>query len=78
MLLFAGFLGCTAPVPLPPQAVELNRLGAVAFSAGDTEMAEVRFALAIEYHPRFTEAWVNLGLVEMARGNFVLAKKDFE
>jgi tetratricopeptide (TPR) repeat protein len=77
-LLGLALLACKAPVPLPPQAVELNRLGAVAFSAGDTETAEVRFALAIEYHPCFTEAWVNLGLVEMSRGNFVLAKKDFE
>jgi Tfp pilus assembly protein PilF len=70
--------GCKAPVPLPPKAVELNRLGAVALAGGDVETAEVRFALAIEYHPRFTEAWVNLGLVEMSRGNLVLAKKDFE
>src|SRR5580692_2201483 len=74
----AALFGCKAEVPLPPQAVELNRLGAVALEAGDGETAEVRFALAIEYHPRFTEAWVNLGLVELSRGNFALAKKDFE
>jgi tetratricopeptide (TPR) repeat protein len=78
LVVVVALLGCKAPIPLPPQAVELNRLGAVAFSLGDAETAEVRFALAIEYHPRFTEAWVNLGLVEMSRGNFVLAKKDFE
>jgi tetratricopeptide (TPR) repeat protein len=77
-LALAVLLGCKAPIPLPPQAVELNRMGAAAFSAGDVETAEVRFALAIEYHPRFTEAWVNLGLVELSRGNFVLARKDFE
>jgi tetratricopeptide (TPR) repeat protein len=53
-------------------------MGALALAAGDVETAEARFALAIEYHPRFTEAWVNLGLVEMSRGNRVLAKKDFE
>jgi tetratricopeptide (TPR) repeat protein len=70
--------GCKTPAPLPPQAVELNRMGAIAFSMGDGETAEARFALAIEYHDRFTEAWVNLGLVELSRGNFVLAKKDFE
>ncbi len=74
----ALLLGCRAPAPLPPRAVELNRTGAVALAAGDLETAEVRLALAIEYHPRFTEAWVNLGLVEMSRGNFVLARKDFE
>src|SRR5580658_5233973 len=71
-------MGCKPPTPLPPKAVELNELGALAFSLGDLETAEVRFGLAIEYHPRFTEAWVNLGFVELGRGNFVLAKKDFE
>jgi tetratricopeptide (TPR) repeat protein len=79
LLALLGLLcGCKPPVPLPPKAVELNRLGAVAFSRGDLETAEVRFALAIEYHPRFTEAWVNLGWVELGRGNFVRAKKDFQ
>jgi tetratricopeptide (TPR) repeat protein len=77
-LAWVALVGCKAPTPLPPKAVELNRLGSVAFSLGDLETAEIRFALAIEYHPRFTEAWVNLGLVELGRGNFVLAKKDFE
>src|SRR5580658_1015335 len=71
-------MGCKPPTPLPPKAMELNELGALAFSLGDLETAEARFALAIEYHPKFTEAWVNLGLVEMGRGNFVLAKKDFD
>jgi tetratricopeptide (TPR) repeat protein len=75
---FGLLVGCAAPVPLSPKAVELNRMGAIALAAGDVEIAEVRFALAIEYHPRFTEAWVNLGLVEMSRGNLGLAKKDFE
>src|SRR5580658_69992 len=71
-------MGCKPPTPLPPKAMELNELGALAFSLGDLATAEVRFALAIEYHPRFTEAWVNLGLVELGRGNLVRAKKDFE
>ncbi len=75
---FALLFGCNASVPLSPKAIELNRMGALALAAGDVETAEVRFALAIEYHPRFTEAWVNLGLVEMGRGNLALAKKDFE
>jgi tetratricopeptide (TPR) repeat protein len=34
-------------------------------------------ALALEYNPRFTEAWVNLGLVEMRRGNIERARRDF-
>jgi tetratricopeptide (TPR) repeat protein len=78
VLLLGLFLGCKPPTPLPPKAVELNQLGSIAYSVGDLETAEVRFALAIEYHPRFTEAWVNLGLVEFRRGSFVVAKKDFE
>jgi tetratricopeptide (TPR) repeat protein len=78
-LWFLGFLmGCKPPTPLPPKAIELNELGALAFSLGDLETAEVRFALALEYHPRFTEAWVNLGLVELRRGNLALAKKELE
>ncbi len=44
---------------------------------GDLEKAEARIALALEYSPRFTEAWVNLGLIEMNRGNFERARRDF-
>jgi len=61
-----------------PKAVELNRAGTEALSAGDLETAEARFALALEYHPRFVEALVNLGLVEMQRGNFARARLEFE
>ena len=57
--------GCAASAPLPPKAVDLNREGAAALAAGDLEVAEARLALALEFHPRFTEAWVNLGLLEM-------------
>jgi tetratricopeptide (TPR) repeat protein len=70
-------LGCSSSAPLPPKAIALNRDGAAALAAGDVMTAEARFALAVEYNPRFTEAWVNLGLVEMARGNLDLAYKDF-
>jgi Tfp pilus assembly protein PilF len=45
--------------------------------AGDFEKAEARIALALEYNPRFTEAWVNLGMIEMSRGNFERAQHDF-
>ena len=37
--------------------------------------AEARLAVALEYNPRFTEAWVNLGLVELRRGNFEAARR---
>ena len=65
-------LACTT-APLPPKAIALNRDGAAALAAGDLSTAEARLAVAIEYNPRFTEAWVNLGLVELRRGNLELA-----
>jgi len=68
--------GCTVAVPLPPKALELNRLGAAALGAGDLATAEARLALAIEYSPKFTEAWVNLGLLELRRGDLAQARKD--
>jgi tetratricopeptide (TPR) repeat protein len=68
--------GC-ASTPLSVKAIELNRDGAAALASGDLETAEARFALALEYSARFTEAWVNLGLVELRRGNFERALRDF-
>jgi Tfp pilus assembly protein PilF len=75
--LAAAGLGCSSTAPLPPKAAELNHAGADALALGDLATAEARFALAIEYSPRFVEAWVNLGLVELKRGNLDLAKKHF-
>jgi len=60
---------------LPPQAVELNRAGAEALAAGDLETADARLNLALEYSPRFVEALVNQGLVELQRGNFDRARE---
>lgn len=87
MRLFAVFVvaftaallaGCAStPAPLPPKAIQLNEDGAAALGAGETEVAEARLALALEYNPRFTEAWVNLGLVELKKRNFDAAQKDF-
>ncbi len=71
-------LACTSSAPLPPKAILLNQDGADALARGDLPVAEARLAVALEYNPRFTEAWVNLGLVEMQRGNFEAAKKDLE
>jgi tetratricopeptide (TPR) repeat protein len=78
-ILFSIFLGCGCahPAPLPAKAIDLNRDGAAAIAAGDFEKAEARVALALEYNPRFTESWVNLGLVDMNRGNFERARRDF-
>lgn len=68
--------GCATMPPLPPSADDLNRRGAAALAAGDLLAAEARLNLAIEYSPRFTEAWVNLALVELRRGNLDLAYQD--
>ncbi len=68
--------GCSTVPPLPPKAAELNRAGAEALANGDLELASARLNVAIEYSPRFTEAWVNLGLVEMKKGNLEKALKD--
>lgn len=66
---------CSHAAPLPPQAIVLNREGAAALAAGDLATAEARVAIALEYSPRFVEAWVNLGLIELRRGNFAVARK---
>jgi Flp pilus assembly protein TadD len=71
-----GF-GCSTVPPLPPKALELNHSGAAALAAGDLSTAEARFGVALEYSPRFTEAWVNLGYVELRRGNLQQARKHF-
>jgi tetratricopeptide (TPR) repeat protein len=76
ILLAALFSACSTAVPLPPKAVELNRLGATALAMGDLPTAEARLALALEYSPKFTEAWVNMGLLELTRGNIERAKAD--
>jgi Flp pilus assembly protein TadD len=69
-------VGCMGRAPLPPKAIQLNDDGAAALAAGDLTTAEARLALAVEYNPRFTEAWVNLGLVAMERGELDRAERD--
>lgn len=68
---------CSTVPPLPPKALELNQSGAEALAAGDLKTAEARFGVALEYSPRFTEAWVNLGYVELRRGNLERAHDHF-
>lgn len=78
VVLLLGLMGgCATIPPLPPKALELNHNGAAALAAGDLATAEARFSVALEYSPRFTEAWVNLGYVELRRGNFERARKHF-
>lgn len=75
-LALAGLLGCAGTVPLPKKALALNAAGAAALAQGDLSTAEARLSVAIEYSPRFVEAWVNLGYVELRRGNFEQARRD--
>ena len=77
VIALAFALGCATVPPLPPKALELNLNGAAALAAGDLSTAEARFSVALEYSPRFTEAWVNLGYVELRRGNLERARKHF-
>ena len=77
MLVVAGCVGCAGTVPLPAKAIELNAAGALALAQGDLSAAEARLSVALEYSPRFVEAWVNLGYVELERGNFEQARRDF-
>jgi tetratricopeptide (TPR) repeat protein len=77
LVLVVFFTGCSTVPPLPPKALELNQTGAAALAAGDLSTAETRFALALEFSPRFTEAWVNLGYVELERGRLERARKHF-
>ncbi len=72
---FAG--GCASTAPLAPKAIALNDQGAKALQEDDLEHAEAKLGLALEYNPRFTEAWVNLGLVEMRLGHYEVARRDF-
>jgi tetratricopeptide (TPR) repeat protein len=69
--------GCAGSVPLPEKAIELNSAGALALAQGDLPAAEARLSVALEYSPRFVEAWINLGYVELSRGNFEQARRDF-
>ncbi len=73
----ASCAACATTVPLPPQALALNAAGARAIAEGQLGVAEARLSVALEYSPRFVEAWVNLGYVELGRGNFEQARGDF-
>jgi Flp pilus assembly protein TadD len=77
LFLLAGE-ACASTPPLPRRAIELNTAGAQAVLRGDLSAAEACLSVALEYSPRFVEAWVNLGYVELRRGNFEQARRDFE
>lgn len=66
----------TIPAPLHPNAIRFNTEGTQALADGDLETANAKFGLAIEYHPRFVEAWVNRGLLALQRNDFRAARAD--
>ena len=69
--------GCATTGPLPPQAVEHNRVGAERLAEGRLDDAEARFRLALEFHPGFAEPHANLGLVMLERGRLAEAEQRF-
>jgi len=77
LVVLAFVMGCAGAAPLPKKALALNAAGAEALARGDLSTAEARLSVALEYSPRFVEAWVNLGYVELRRGNFEQARRDF-
>ena len=70
--------GCAGTAPLAQKAVTLNQQGVAAMEAGNLATAEARIALALEYHPKFVDARVNMGLLEMQRGHYDLARVQLE
>src|SRR5271155_3441460 len=77
MLMLVGAAGCSSSGALPRKAIELNQLGVAALARGELEVAEARIATALEYNGKFVEAWVTLGLIDEARGDFKRARRDF-
>lgn len=76
-LLLAGpwLVACGGTAQLPPAALAHNGAGAAALQQGDLEAASAHLELALEYNGEFVEALTNLGLVELARGNFGRARQ---
>jgi Flp pilus assembly protein TadD len=74
---FGWIVACASTAPLAPKAIELNAAGAEAIARGDLSAAEASLSVALEYSPRFVDAWVNLGYVELRRANFDQARRDF-
>lgn len=68
-------LGCGGAAQLPIGALTHNSAGAAALQHGDLEAAAAHLELALEYNEEFVEALTNLGLVELARGNFGRARQ---
>ena len=66
ILLCAGCAGGLPPVAVAAQ--RHNDAGTELLAGNHLDDAEARFRLALEYHPHFAEAHLNLGLLLLARG----------
>jgi Tfp pilus assembly protein PilF len=73
VLVFVLAVGCGAGT-LPRQALVHNAAGARLLAKGHLDDAEARFRLALEYHPRFSDAHANLGVVALHRGDPAMAE----
>jgi tetratricopeptide (TPR) repeat protein len=63
---------------VPPQAVENTTFCVQYVTEGKLDEAESRAKLAIEFSPKYAEAWNCRGLVEYHRGHLDLAIDDFK
>ena len=71
ILLCAGCAGGLPPVAVAAQ--RHNDAGTELLAGNHLDDAEARFRLALEYHPHFAEAHLNLGLLLLARGRIKAA-----
>jgi tetratricopeptide (TPR) repeat protein len=63
---------------IPPQAVENTSFCAQYITEGKLDEAEARAKIAIEFAPKYAEAWNCRGLVEYRRGHLELAIEYFK
>ena len=76
-LLLLGNLG-QGPMPREMNADAEYSLGARLLREGREEEAIDRFRIALRKNPRYSEAWVNLGVIEATHGRMSEAERSFE
>ncbi len=69
---------CAGSRAVAPAALSHNDAGTELLSRGALDDAEARFRLALEYHPGFAEAHLNLALVLMARARLAEAREHLD
>src|SRR5688572_1927274 len=66
------------PTEVHPLAEENTQFGLQYYAEDQLVQAEARCKLAIEYSPKYAEAWNCLGLIEHKRGRLELAMEQFK